>query len=360
MINQTKNKIGKFQLMMILFVWVLIFAIPLLFNDIKNDIEWNHIYKIWTEYFIIFLIFLINRFYLVPNFLFKNQKSFYFISLLFALLILFVITYFFDKFEFFTQSQNLPHPPRDNFDLPRPPPGTGGLRKEFIPPYANLQIIAILLIGFDTGLLISVKWLNLEQNKLQLEKENVTTKMAFLQNQISPHFFMNTLNNIHALVDINSEDAKEAIIKLSRMMGYVLYEKERVSIQKEMNFVHSFVDLMKIRFTDDVTIELNVPKILPTASIPTLLTISFIENAFKHGISYEENSFVKIYFSFTEDKMLFEIQNSIHTKAIKNENSGLGIENTRNRLNLIYGSNYNLTIEELPEKTFKVKLIIPI
>lgn len=355
---QTKNSIGKFQLLMILFVWVLIFTIPLLFSDMKNGIEWNHIFKIWSEYLIVFVIFLFNRFVLVPKLFFKNL-SLYFVALVFSILILVIAIYFYGQFELFSHVRNFPPPP-ENMDMPMPPPK--GIEKEFIPPYANLLILSILMIGFDTGLLISVKWLQLEQNKLYLEKENAKSKMAFLQNQISPHFFMNTLNNIHALVDINSEDAKEAIIKLSRLMGYILYETkvENISIEKEMNFVRSFVELMRIRFTDDVNIELNIPDQLPAVLIPSLLTISFIENAFKHGISYEENSFVKINFEFTDNKMIFEISNTSHSKKTKNDNSGIGIKNTRKRLNLIYGSNYDLVIEETPDKIFKVKLNIPI
>lgn len=343
---------------MILFVWILIFALPLLFSDSNDGIEWNHISKIWTEYLFLFFIFLLNRFVFVPKFFFKNKKAHYFTSLIISFSTLVIALIFYGQFEM--KSRHRFEPPSNNVELPMPPPG--GMKKETIPPFANLLILGILLIGFDTGLLISVKWLQLEQNKLQLEKENVTTKMAFLQNQISPHFFMNTLNNIHSLVDINTEDAKDTIIKLSRLMGYVLYETqtEKVSLEKEMNFVRSFVDLMKIRFTEDIKIELNIPDTIPAASIPSLLTISYIENAFKHGISYEENSFIKIDFKFTANRMNFEISNTNHNKNKSNENSGIGIENTRNRLNLIYGTNYDLTIADSSEKIFNVKLSIPI
>ena len=359
MINRTKNNIGKFQIIIILFVWLLLFGIPLLFSNMKDGLEWSHIFKIWTEYLFVFLFFLLNRFVLVPKLFFKDKKNSYFTSLAGAFLILFLALYAYGQFERNSREKFAP-PHHTNTELPAPPPN--GMKRDPIPPFANLFILGILLIGFDTGLLISVKWLHLEQNKLQLEKENVKTKMAFLQNQISPHFFMNTLNNIHALVDIDAEHAKDAIIKLSRLMGYVLYESktEMVSIQKEMNFVRSFVELMKIRFTDEVNIELNIPSNLPPVKIPTLLTISFIENAFKHGISYEEPSFVKINFSFTDNQMQFEIQNVIHHKSVKTENSGLGIENTRNRLNLIYGNQYDLTIEQTANKIFRVNLNIPI
>lgn len=359
MTNRTKNNIGNFQRWIILFVWVLIFALPLLFSNNEQTIKWEHIFKIWTEYLFVFIIFLVNRFVLVPQLFLKNKRNLYFSALIGAFLILVISAFVFGQFEIMSHIRNLPPPPPEAMEMHRPP--QNAIEKEFIPPYANLLILGILLIGFDTGLIISVKWIHLEQNKLQLEKENIETKMEFLQNQISPHFFMNTLNNIHALVDINSEDAKEAIIKLSRMMGYVLYESktENIPVEKEMNFVRSFVELMRIRFTDDVQIELNIPEILPSVTIPSLLTISYIENAFKHGISYEETSFVKINFKFTENKMIFEIQNSIQNKTVKTNNSGLGIENTRNRLNLIYGTNYDLIIEQLPEKIFKVKLTIP-
>ncbi len=358
MFTIAKYTIGKFQILIITFVWMLIFAMPLLFSSYNNEFNWIQITKIWSEYTFVLFIFFLNRFILLPKFLFKEKKNIYFLSIFISLLVLLAVSYYFGINEFFSPH---PHkPPFEKPDFPLPPPPD--LQMGLIPPFANLLILAILILGFDTGLIISVKWIQLEQNKLTLEKENITNKMEFLQNQISPHFFMNTLNNIHALVDINRNEAKDAIIKLSQLMGHMLYDSQttKISIQKEIEFVNSYVELMKIRFTDDVAIELNLPSTLPPISIPPLLTISFIENAFKHGVSYEKNSFIRINYMFTEREMIFRIQNSIQNKPIKRKNSGIGIANTRHRLDLIYGNTYTLDIEQLPEIIYSVTLKIPL
>lgn len=172
---------------------------------------------------------------------------------------------------------------------------------------------------------------------------------------------MNTLNNIHALIDIDTEEAKQAIIKLSQMMDYMLYESQSsyISLAQEMEFVKSYVDLMKLRFTDDIEIILDIPENLPPIKIPPLLTISFIENAFKHGISYENSSFIHIRYKFTEDTLNFNIVNKLYPDNKSTKNSGIGIENARKRLDILYGKECDLFINR-KDKNFEVNLNIPI
>ena len=260
--------------------------------------------------------------------------------------------------------------PAQPIDLLPPPaggnqPGLGSPMRhgprEFIPPYANLIIMSVLLIGFDSGLIFFSKWMISEQNKLKAERESIANKMAFLQNQVSPHFFMNTLNNIHALVDIDTEEAKDAIIKLSRMMDYMLYESQSqgISLHKEMEFTQSYVELMKLRLTDDVDLQLEIPTILPQVKIPPLLTISFIENAFKYGVSYEFPSFIHIRFNVDDNNFYFEVENRVPEEIKRNKNFGIGIENTRKRLELLFGKNYQLDINN-ENNNFKVNLSIPL
>ncbi len=148
-----------------------------------------------------------------------------------------------------------------------------------------------------------VRWSKLEQEKTLLEKENVQNQLAFLRNQVSPHFFMNTLNNIHALIDVDTEEAKEAIIKLSKLMRHLLYDSqaELVPLAKEMEFIQSYINLMKLRFSEKVKINLSIPDQLPDKSIPPFLFTSFVENAFKHGISYQNSSFIDIVFLYKPD-----------------------------------------------------------
>ena len=252
-----------------------------------------------------------------------------------------------------------PPPIEENIQGVRPPIQHGA--PESIPPFANLFIMSVLLVGFDSGLIFFSKWMIAEQNKLKAEKESIANKMAFLQNQISPHFFMNTLNNIHALVDIDTEEAKAAIIRLSKMMDYMLYDSQTstIALSKELEFVKSYVELMKLRITDEIDMVLDIPEIIPQIKIPPLLTISFIENAFKYGISYENPSFIYIRYQILENQLNFQVANSMHEQNKAREKSGIGIENTQKRLELLFGDSFDLKITTV-KNIFKLNLSIPL
>ncbi|MDA3890034.1 MAG: histidine kinase [Salinivirgaceae bacterium] len=229
------------------------------------------------------------------------------------------------------------------------------------PPYVSVFLVSALILGFDTGIKASMKWTEREKQLALLENESVQNQLAFLKNQISPHFFMNTLNNIHALIDIDTEEAKESIIKLSKLMRYLLYESEegKVPLVKEFEFINSYVNLMKLRFSEKVKIDLNFSEKIPDKLIPPMLFTSLIENAFKHGISYKEESFIQIDFLTTESRIVFEIRNKKTETANDSKHSGIGIENTKKRLDLLYGNNYQMDIIENNDD-FMVNLTIPI
>lgn len=172
---------------------------------------------------------------------------------------------------------------------------------------------------------------------------------------------MNTLNNIHSLVDFNKEEAKEAIIKLSKMMRYLLYETatDKTTLKREVEFLESYINLMKLRFNEKVMISLNLPSAIPDITLPPFIFISLIENAFKHGISYRDESFINIDLILLKEKLLLVINNSKNEKNQIEDFSGIGIENTRKRLDLLYGTNYSLDITS-DKDLFTVNLSIPL
>jgi len=358
----SKKNTSNFQLLFTLLVWLMIFVFPILFGESEDSIHWEHVFKVWKDNGTILALFLLNRFVLLPHFFFKGKKTIYLASIT-GLIAIFSLCIFISEEpnnEAFPANHQAP-PPQLEFNH-MPPPRHPVQSKESIPPYANFLIMGILIIGFDTGLVFYIKWLESEQNRVQSEKDSIENKMAFLKNQVSPHFFMNTLNNIHALVDISSEEAKEAIIKLSKMMAYMLYDSQskKVALKEEIEFTYSYVELMKLRIYDEIDLILDLPQSVPNIVVPPLLTISFIENAFKHGVSYEHPSFVHIKYSITDTDILFNIKNSIHAKREDLAHSGIGLKNTINRLDLIYGSKYDLSINESKEKGYEVTLRIPI
>lgn len=171
---------------------------------------------------------------------------------------------------------------------------------------------------------------------------------------------MNTLNNIYALVDLNTEQAKKTIIELSKLMRYVLYEanKNQISLEHEIQFLENYIALMKLRYIDNLNIRTEFPVVVPCVQIPPLLFISLLENAFKHGVSYQEPSFIEVRIELADEGVIFNCKNSKHTHAHKDAYHGIGINNIKKRLHLLYGNNYTFTTNE-SENCFEVLLIIP-
>lgn len=355
--------------LIIIIIWMAVAAAPLFVFQIDSSIQWENVFFAWFGLIPFFILYCINHFLLVPCLLFKDKKILYLISAM-VLAIIFSISLFMIEgirlkdgpppYENFKQEQL--SKPKDLGPRDRPPPfKPEGRNPIHLPPLVNTFIISILIIGFDTGLRMMVRWSTLEQEKTLLEKENVQNQLAFLRNQVSPHFFMNTLNNIHALIDVNTEEAKESIIKLSKLMRHLLYDSqaELVPLSKELEFIQSYIKLMKLRFSDKVKINLSLPNLLPDKSIPPLLFTSFVENAFKHGISYQSSTFIDISFLYENESLIFEIKNSNPGNGKETEASGIGIENSKKRLDIIYGKDYSLDIEDNKED-YKLILKIPV
>lgn len=365
------KKIRYSEVLLIIFVWLVILFTPILFReDIYSPVRRSVVIQLQILIPLL-ILFLINRFILVPRFLFRSKQVIYMITVLG-----FIILFTAGSFYYDTRIKNIPPAaaPQEEDQVRQPPyafPGGfdsfGNLRPAQsrqprpIPPFANFLILSILIVGFDTGLRSNLRWIEVENEKVRLEKENVATQLVLLRNQISPHFLMNTLNNIHSLVDVNKLEAKEAIIKLSKLMRYLLYETEteKTTLVREVDFLESYINLMKLRFNEKVKITLNLPSTIPEKTIPPFLFTSLIENAFKHGISYKDESFINIDLTIGEERLLLVIENSKTDQNQIREYSGIGIDNTRKRLELLYGNNYHLDIID-NINLFTVNLSVPL
>lgn len=219
----------------------------------------------------------------------------------------------------------------------------------------------LLLMGMNLGVkLYFMSQRDRERQKI-INQRNLEQQMEYLKYQVNPHFFMNTLNNIHALVDIDPERAKTTIVELSKMMRHILYEgsKKLIPLTREVEFLNLYVQLMRLRYTRKVHINVDVPPQLPELKLPPLMLIIFVENAFKHGISYREESFIDIKLRVENKRLLFSCCNSKPTQVQRtNEKGGMGLQNVRQRLELLYDDDYTLDISD-GEKTYEVKLDIP-
>lgn len=371
-ISENIRKFNLFEILVISLFWLLLFASPLLRGRTGGGFDWNNVIKIWKEHAVLLALFLINRVVLLPFLFFRHKRALYIITATLLISLAAVGMYFYDKKPDTKNpgrspenyiSENRRDRNTEQNPLPgqqRRGPGNSG-QPEPVPAYINLLILSVLVFGFDTGLKTASKWVYAEQQRIILEKENVETQLAFLKHQISPHFFMNTLNNIHSLIDIDTSEAKKSVIKLSSLMRHLLYESanEFSPVKSEIDFIKSYVDLMKLRYPKEIKITLNTPKILPDKSIPPLIVISLLENAFKHGISYTHESFVEINISITNERMHFKITNGKNKEAQRSSEAGIGIENTRKRLELLFRENYTLDLTDRGN-VFITDLIIPI
>ena len=221
----------------------------------------------------------------------------------------------------------------------------------------------LLLMGMNLGVKLYFKTQEDRDHQEMLEKQDLERQLEYLRYQVNPHFFMNTLNNIHALVDINPERAKTTIVELSKMMRYILYEgdKKLIPVQREVLFLKNYIELMRLRYSSRVSISLDIPEMMPDVMLPPLLLIIFVENAFKHGVSYAAPSFIDIKVTVTQEMLQFKCRNSRQEQKPdeKKKKGGVGLANARRRLDLLFPNQYNLEIKE-NDKEYDVQLEIPL
>ncbi|WP_321372481.1 histidine kinase [uncultured Draconibacterium sp.] len=356
--NRFRAGRNKLPILMHILVWMVLIILPQIiisrYAGNNNFIDWG----IYVNAFIFGIIFYISYFWLVPKFYLNNRKALFFILAL-ALIVCFyfVLNYSNQIFHNPERGRRIAEEMQEEAREPR-------FRR---PPFKLMQIygyslISIVLVGFAMGLRAIEQYTASEKRQKELEKEKLNSELAFLKNQVSPHFFFNTLNNIYSMVAINTEDAQASILKLSKLMRYLLYESEHgeTMLSAEVEFMRNYIDLMQLRVSQKVDIQIDLPSNQNDVKIPPLLFIPFIENAFKHGISYRDKSFIKVEMTTAENKVYFFCENSVaKEKAEKRDenHSGIGLENVKKRLNLLFAGKYDLNIDSTPE-IFSVKLEI--
>ncbi|MBO7190119.1 MAG: histidine kinase [Alistipes sp.] len=324
-------------------VWATIFLIPFIYAKLIADrqIVFNDVLTIWGKILPYYIIFLINNYLLAP-FLLLQQRYMWYIATLLGLVIA-----VFGNEEIFVLNNHI-----------------GQLSLTELQLYWKM-LVGVLIAGANSMIKLYYRALYSSQRMALLEKEAVESQMEYLKHQINPHFLMNTLNNIHAMIDFDSEMAKKSVVELSHLLRHVLYDssEEHTTLDKEVEFIDSYIKLMRIRFIDEVNIEFNKPDIVLCRKIklPPLLLIVLVENAFKHGISYDENSYIKIDIIAFDDELTCIVTNSRHGASNSNtEHSGIGLNNVTRRLEMLFGHRYTLTIDDSDEKIYTVELVIPI
>lgn len=249
------------------------------------------------------------------------------------------------------------------------PPRPGGFPKPAPYPFPPFTIrylihfvVAFLMVGFNIAVKLFFKSFRDEEMLKELEHQHLQSELQYLKYQINPHFFMNTLNNIHALVDIDTGKAKSTIVELSKLMRYVLYEasNKTILLSREIQFLENYVTLMSLRYPDRVSIEKNFPLEVPEVQIPPLLFVSFCGKRFQAWNQLSER-IVRSCSDATgrRKQALISDVPTVQAGSSDEQHHGIGLENVRKRLRLLFGNDYTLSITEEDNK-FDVLLIVPL
>ena len=232
-----------------------------------------------------------------------------------------------------------------------------------LPDYAQAAFSSFLIVSFllclmAIGIALSIRYVIRRSERKQKEVE---AELAWLKNQINPHFLFNTLNNISSLAQIDGDETQEAIMQLSDLLRYAMYEtnKPKVRLDGEVDFMRNYIDLMKLRCNEMTTVSAQFAITEPQSEVAPLLFISLVENAFKHGMDSNAPATIDIRLEQQDDTLVFLCDNTNNPKPTKDRSgSGIGLDNTRRRLDLLYAGRYTWEQVITPENIYHVKITI--
>lgn len=320
--------------------------------------------QVFVDIYLVIFYYL-NSFVLIPRLL-ANRKIWLYALIVVGLLAiyLYIPEYIFRHFIF-----NRPRilPPGTNIPGSLPGAVQGAVqgppraRRFRLFPVLGSAALFLLVFVVSSGAKILQQWFAAEQLKEKAEKEKLRTELSLLKSQVNPHFLFNTLNNIYAMAITGSNHTADAVMKLSQIMRYILQDadNELVPLQKDLEFLQRYIELQQFRLSDKVEIRFRVKGDPQYLRIAPLLLIPFVENAFKYGVSAREKSSIQIDITIQDSSLALWVENSKHVNntAATMDNTGIGISNTRRRLDLLYPEKHELTIKDLPD-TFDVSLKI--
>lgn len=314
------------------------------------------------------ILFFINNNILMPFLLYKKRGRHFVLYLLCVVVASAIVFMAFPVDEpGFLHLQGLPA------DAPPPvagaeqlPPPSFGVWMFFSHPKNVRILLTLFVLVFNVCVRLFFFTIRRDESIKELEKEKLRSELEYLKYQINPHFFMNSLNNIHALIDIDKDKAQTAVQELSGLMRYVLYEKSAmfVPIEKEISFIKDFIELMRLRYTDKLEVSTHFTSEAKGVNVPSLLFMQFVENAFKHGVTYVRKSFISVSLLVDEacENVVFSCRNTVPDTAkvaVSPASGGIGIENAKKRLDLLFGNKAELRISNA-DGWYDVELKIPI
>jgi len=310
-------------------LWVVLFLVPLFFIETANGRDRYMVYG-WGFQFLMACYFYYNYFWLIPRFFLQSKIWQY--SLM-VVLGYFMVSCLYALFYYLTFNIYEHH---HTFSF---------WRTLFFPLYP-----AIMFFALSSALRLSIEWFNTERQKKEMKAEKLSSELAFLKSQVNPHFLFNILNSICSLARKKSDETENAIIKLSKIMRYMLEDSrdEKVSLEKEVEYLNSYIELQRMRLSDSVKIDFTIAGKPGQILIEPLLLIPFVENAFKHGISYHDISEIAICLKTGNNSLFFSVKNNIIRPVGESveQGSGIGLKNVTRRLELLYPENHRLKIKD--------------
>jgi sensor histidine kinase YesM len=365
MIKETKE--NSTRIIVHILAWAVILGFPI-YSAIRFRMGNNFLVTYYTFAAINALIFYTNYLFLIPMLFFGKKRYRYYVAILALVLFFYFISDFANKqiYSYISKkgnSEQVNAPPLDNQGRIQLPPLR---RRRIIIAVPNAYTLgymssSLFMIFLSLGLRVLERQSKIEKMQEEMEKAKLNAEVALLKNQISPHFFFNTLNNIYSLIGRNNEDSKNAVIKLSKLMRYLLNEsgQDNKLLSDEIEFMKNYIDLMKLRIGAKTKLNVNFPTEYKDQMIPYLLFVSLIENAFKYGISVQEESYVSISLACGENNILFKCENGLPESNYGPifASTGIGLENLKKRLSLLYPKRHELEISRTKNK-FEVNLII--
>ncbi|WP_236032973.1 sensor histidine kinase [Algoriphagus pacificus] len=319
--------------------WSMLSTVLLLLSPLGWRIDIPDQYWIKQTFLALLLvvIFYINMLVVVPKILLKGKP------ILYITIIIIAAVCFVGLLIYFEELLGLPELMFKAFNPDKPyKPGPRRISGDVFN-----SLLFFLSIGISTSVASVQKWQKDEALRREMDKQRINTELSYLKAQINPHFFFNTLNNIYSLTNLDVKKAQEALLKLSRMMRYVLYEnqKDETLLKKEVNFIQDYIELMKMRLTGNVKLNISIDEPKEDLVLAPMLLLPFLENSFKHGISSQKECEIKIKLEVMGQTLFFETRNNIfpvHSDSPEAKENGIGMVNTQRRLALLYPEKHRL------------------
>lgn len=316
--------------------WILLYLLPplVLQTEVKLPSNFGD-YMYWT---IVIICFYVNYLWLIPRYLSNRKFATYFLFIFLMLIFTYSANEIYIRRAHRIEDSRRSHEERRPNEQRKKWPRFRGYN-------ATLFCFAVLALG--TSIKVTENWYENEKQRKEMENQKLGAELSLLKSQINPHFFFNTLNSIYSLAIIKSDKTPEAIIKLSEIMRYIIYDTEHklVPLSKEVEYIANYIELQRLRLTKQIKVVFKTQLSKEESVIEPLLLLPFVENAFKHGIDIEKGGTILISIVQTGNMLHLHVENPLvdDSTVPKNGSSGVGMNNTLKRLKLLYHDNFTLT-----------------